>query len=64
MFRCDQPDIFALNEINNKKIIKSVAESLKSQNPNPLVHQIQMWAYPDLVQLLIELSDYDFMTAR
>ena len=26
--------------------------------------QFQMWSYPDLVQLLVELSDYDFMTTR
>lgn len=26
--------------------------------------QFQMWSYPDLVQLLVELSDYDYMATR
>lgn len=59
MFKCDQPDILCLNEINNKKMSRS-ADSLKSAN----LLQYQLWSYPDLVQLLIELSDFNYFETR
>jgi CCR4-NOT transcription complex subunit 1 len=63
VFKCQQPDLLGLSEISNKKVAKWLADSLKS-SPNQYSLQVQMWGYLDMVQLLIELSDYDFMAAR
>lgn len=63
MFKCEQPDVFGLTEITNKKTARWLAESLKS-SPNQHPLQTQLWGYLDMVQLLVELSEYNFMAVR
>jgi CCR4-NOT transcription complex subunit 1 len=63
VFRCEQPDLFGLAEISNKKTARWLTESLKN-SPNQHTLQTQMWGYLDMVQLLVELSEYDFMAVR
>lgn len=56
LFRCKEPEVFGLFELPNKKIQKSVKDC------NSLSKQL--WGYLDLVQLLIEVSDYNYLEIR
>lgn len=53
LFRCKEPEVFGLFELPNRKIQKSVKDC------NILAKQL--WGYLDLVQLLVEVSDYSYL---
>ncbi len=52
LFKCKEVEVIGLNESQNKRIQKSVKDA-------PIAKQI--WGYLDLVQLLIETSEYNYL---
>ena len=56
ILRCKQPEVLGLSELPNKRIQKSVKDC------NALTKQI--WGYIDLVQLVVEVSDYNYLEIR
>lgn len=56
IYRCKEPEVLGLFELPNRKIQKSVKDC------NSLAKQL--WGYLDFVQLLIEVSDYNYLEIR
>lgn len=56
LFTCKDPDTLFLNEIQNKKLQKSVRECNNLQK--------QIWGMTELVQILVEISDYKYISIR
>lgn len=56
LFKCKEQEVLGLNEIANKRIQKSVKDCSSLSK--------QIWGYLDLVQLLIEVSDYNYLQIR
>jgi hypothetical protein len=56
IFKCKEIEVLGFHEIANKRIQKLVKDC------NVLSKQI--WGYLDLVQLLIEVSDYSYLEVR
>ena len=56
IYRCKDPEVLGLFELPNRKIQKSVKDcSILAK---------QLWGYLDFVQLLIEVSDYNYLEIR
>lgn len=53
LLKCKEPEVIGLAELPNRRIQKSVKDC------NVLVKQI--WGYIDIVQLIIEVSDYSYL---
>lgn len=53
IFRCKEPDLLGLSEIQNRRIQKSVKDCG--------IIAKQLWGHLDLVQQLIEVSDWAYL---
>ena len=53
LFKCKEPELIGLGEMQNRRIQKTVKDCLNASK--------QMWGYLDLVQQLFEVSDYSYI---
>jgi hypothetical protein len=56
LFRCREPEMIGLGEMQNRRIQKTVKDCLNASK--------QMWGYLDLVQQIIEISDWAYIEIR
>ena len=56
LFRCREPELIGLGEIQTRRVQKTVKECLNASK--------QLWGFLDLVQQLIEISDWAYIEIR